>query len=135
MVRAILGTIAGVVAGTGVILLIEILGHHVYPFPPGVNPKDPESLKAYMAAAPVGASLFVLAAYAFGSFAGGAAGAAVGGRRWAGVATGGVLLILGVVVLLMYPHPVWFCAASLSLYLPAAWLGARLVRRGGTPPS
>lgn len=135
MVRAILGTIVGVVAGTVVILLIEILGHNVYPFPPGVDPKDPESLKAYMAAAPLGASLFVLAAYAFGSFTGGAAGAAAGGKRGAGVATGGVLMILGIVALLMYPHPVWFWAASLALYLPAAWLGARLVRKGGTPAS
>jgi len=129
MLRAILGAFVGVVAGTIVILLIETLGHFVYPFPQGLDPKDHQALANFMKTAPIQAWLFVLAAYAAGSFVGGAAGAWIGKNRRAGWASGGVLMVLGLIGLLMRWHPVWFWGASLALYLPAAVLGARLARR------
>jgi hypothetical protein len=133
MMRGILGAIAAVLVGGLVILLIEMLGHACYPFPPGVDPRNHDSLGAYMKTAPLGAWMFVLAAYYVGSFAGGAVGAWIGCRPWAGWAAGAVLMTLGLVNLLMMPHPAWFWAASLAGYLPAAWAGARLARR--SPPA
>jgi hypothetical protein len=35
MIRGIVGVIAGTVLGTILIFLLEVVGHHVYPFPPG----------------------------------------------------------------------------------------------------
>jgi hypothetical protein len=132
MLRGILGALAGVIIGTVVILLIEMLGHFVYPLPANVDPKDHQALAEFMKTAPPAPWLFVLAAYAAGSFAGGAAGARIGKKPWAGWLTGGLLMALGLVGLLTMWHPAWFWVVSLSLYLPAAWAGARLVRRA--PP-
>ena len=126
MIRGIAGVIAGVVIGTVVILLIEILGHHLYPFPPGLDPKDHAALARYMMTAPIGAWLFILAAYAAGSFTAGASGAWIARKSWVGWVDGGILMILGLANLLMIPHPAWFWG-SLALYLPAAGAGARLL--------
>jgi hypothetical protein len=128
MIRAIMGVIAGVVIGTIVILVIEILGHHLYPFPPGLDPKDHQALAKFMMTAPIGAWLLVLFAYAAGSFVAGASGTWIGRKSWHGWACGGILMSLGLINLLLMPHPVWFWVASLALYLPAAWAGARLAR-------
>jgi hypothetical protein len=135
MLRGILGAFAGIVIGTVVIMLLEIVGHLVYPFPPGLDPKDHAALSAYMMGAPIGAWLFVLAAYAAGSFTGGAVGTLIGRKAWIGWATGAVFVILGLIGLLMTKAPVWFWVASLAVYLPCAWLGARLARRREPAPA
>src|ERR1051325_4208077 len=129
MLRGILGSIAGIVIGTMVLLGIEVLGHRLYPFPAGLDPNDHQALASFMKTAPLGAWLFVLAEYAVGSFAGGASGTWLGSKPWICWVTGGVLMIMGLVCLLTMPHPAWFWAASLALYLPASWAGGRLMRR------
>ena len=129
MLRGILGSIAGVAIGTMVIFGIEVLGHHVYPFPPGVDPKDHEALVKFMKTAPLGAWLFVLAGYAAGSFVAGASGTWIGKKPWICWVSGGLLMVMGFFGLLMTSPPAWFWAVSLALYLPASWAGARLVGR------
>jgi len=133
MIRGILGTIVGVVAGTAVIMVIEIAGHKLYPFPPGLDPRDNAALSRFMMTAPLGAWLFVLTAYAAGSFTGGAVGMLIGRKGWIGGVMGILFTILGLVGLLMMSHPVWFWVVSLSLYIPCAWLGARLMRPKPAP--
>jgi hypothetical protein len=128
MIRGIAGVIAGVMLGTFVIVLLEMLGHLVYPFPPGLDPKDHQALAAFMKSAPITAWLFVLFAYAAGSFVAGATGTWIGRNAWVGWLNGGILMVLGLIGLKMMPHPVWFWVVSLALYLPCAWLGARLLR-------
>ena len=129
MLRGILGTIAGLVLGTIVIFLIELLGHYVYPFPPGLDPKDHQALSEFMRTAPIGAWLFVLFAYGAGSFTAGASGAWIGRKPWIGWVIGAFMTLLGVIGLRMTPHPTWFAVVSLILYMPLAWAGARLARR------
>ena len=129
MIRGIVGTIVGAVSGTIVIMMLEMLGHAVYPFPPGLDPKDHAALTKFMMNAPIGAWLFVLAAYAAGSFTGGAVGTLIGRKAWIGWVMGILFTILGLVGLLMMSHPIWFWVVSLSLYVPAAWAGSRQVRR------
>src|SRR5262245_47639143 len=97
MIRGILGTIVGVVAGTVVIMLLEMLGHAVYPFPAGLDPKDHAALTKFMMNAPIGAWCFVLAAYAAGSFTGGAVGTLIGRKAWIGWVIGGLFMILGLI--------------------------------------
>jgi hypothetical protein len=133
VIRGILGTIVGAVAGTVVIMGLEMLGHAVYPFPQGLDPKDQAALSKFMMNAPIGAWLFVLGAYAAGSFTGGAVGTLVGRKAWIGWVLGILFMLLGLIGLLMMSHPVWFWVVSLSLYVPAAWAGSRLVRRREAP--
>jgi hypothetical protein len=114
------------VLGTIVIFLLEVVGHQVYPFPPGLDPNNHQALAEFMKTAPIGAWLFVLLAYAAGSFVAGASGTRIGRKPWIGWINGGLMMVLGGIGLTMVPHPVWFMVVSLSLYLPCAWLGARL---------
>ena len=80
---------------------------------------------------PAGALWFVLLAWALGSFAGGwlATLLAKHRSRMHALIVGGVLLLAGVVNMLMLPHPTWFRIVGVLLFLPAACLGASLVRR------
>jgi len=132
--RSVLAVVFGLILGAAVILAVQALGHQVYPIPEGLDVRDPEALKAYVAEAPVGVLLFVLAAYALGSFAGGAFAGWYARRAPAthGLIVGAVLLAGGVANLLMIPHPAWFAVACVAVFVPAAYLGARLVRK---PPA
>jgi hypothetical protein len=131
MGRRILAAVAGLVAGTVAIMLVETLGHRLYPMPADLDPKDPAALGRWMAGMPVWAWLVVLAAYAAGSVVGGAVarrlapGRPLGPALWVGI----VLTLLGFVNLATLPgQPLWFAIASTLCYVPCAWLGARLVR-------
>ena len=46
------------------------------------------------------------------------------------VGIGAVFLVFGAINLKMIPHPLWFAIIDLAIYLPAAWLGGRLAKRG-----
>ena len=129
MGRKILATLAGLATGFVVIMLLETVSHKLYPPPPGLDLKDPAALKALIASMPLTAFLLVLLAYALASLLGGLVATLVAGRRATGPAlvVGGVLMAGGVANVVMIPHPAWFVAASLALYLPLAYAGARLV--------
>jgi len=137
--RSPLAVLAGVVAGAFVIALFEFLGQHVYPPPAGMDPRNPESIRAAMAHVPKGALFLVLVAWSAGSVVGGALAARIAPRRPVihALVVGGLLLAAGVMTMLELPHPGWFQLAGVATFLPAAWAGSRLVRRpptsGGAP--
>ncbi|MCK6623004.1 MAG: hypothetical protein HUU32_18855 [Calditrichaceae bacterium] len=199
MMRSVLAVIAGVVAAGIIIALVEMAGQQIYPLPEGVNPADPESVKAAMANIPTGGLLFVLLAWALGSFGGGWLAARIAGsfkliklteqslvnlkseglpidiisklkiikdigsakeeeefwgilkatigdeqsvkykllilkhalvtnqhRVLHGMIVGGIMLLAGIVNMAMIPHPLWFWVVGVLIFLPAAYLGARL---------
>jgi hypothetical protein len=119
--------IGAVVTGL-LIAATEFIGSKVYPLPPGVNPEDPASLRAAMVDLSTGALLLVLLGWTVGTFA----GAWVTARRSDrspiahGLTLGALCLVGGVVNMLTLPHPVWFWIAGVAVFLPAAYLGAKL---------
>ena len=131
MGRAILGVLAGLVAMFLVIMGIEYVGHVVYPPPPGLNPMVTEDLAAIMASQPAAAKAFVVVAWVVGAFIGGWVAAKVSRSypRAAAVIVA-LMVVAGVVgMILQLPgHPRWMAALGLLLPIPAALLGARLVR-------
>ena len=131
MGRAILGVLAGLATMFVVIMGIEYVGHMVYPPPPGLNPMVTEDLSAIMAVQPVAAKAFVVVAWVVGAFAGGWVAAKISRSypRAAAVIVA-LMVVLGVVgMILQLPgHPRWMAALGLLLPIPAALLGARLVR-------
>ena len=133
MGRAILGVLAGLVAMFLVIMGIEYVGHVVYPPPPGLNPMVTEDLAAIMASQPAAAKAFVVLAWVVGAFIGGWVAAKVSRSypRAAAVIVA-LMVVAGVVgMILQLPgHPRWMAALGLLLPIPAALLGARLVRPG-----
>jgi predicted MFS family arabinose efflux permease len=107
---------------------VEAIGHQVYPLPEGLDMKNIEAVKAYVAALPTGALLFVLLAYGLGSFAGGwlAAKIARTSQIHLPLTVGGIQLLFGIMNIVMIPHPTWFAIAAVIVFLPAAYLGGKL---------
>jgi len=128
MGRKILAVVAGVILAGIVTYAVQAIGHQVYPPPEGLDMKNMEAMKAYVATLPMGALLFVLLAYILGSFAGGwlAAKIARTSQIHLPLTVGGVQLFFGIINLVMIPHPIWFAIASVIVFLPAAYLGGKL---------
>ena len=133
-VRSVLAVIAGFVAASVVMLVVEsINGHVLYPelgqMAKGMT--DREAIRALLASAPVGALLVVLLGWALGSLLGGFVAAWIG--RNAPVAhalvLGGFLTLAGIANNVMIPPPGWFWIPTLAVFLLGAYAGARLALR------
>lgn len=134
--RNILGIVAGILVGAVVIFVVQLIGHKVYPVAGTVDISDKEAMAAFVASLPMGALLFVIAAYAAGSFVGGALAAFIGrgARLRHALVVGLFLLVSGVMNLVAIPHPVWFSVLTVLVFLPFAWLGGRVVTGSGARP-
>lgn len=132
--RSILAVIGGMLVAFVAIIVIESIGVKLYPPPPGLNPTDPESLKALVASMPLAAKLCVLLAYAAGSVAGGwvAARLAPRAKMMHAMIVAALLFGAGLMNLMTIPHPVWFWVASSGIYWLGAWSGAQAAG-GGAP--
>lgn len=134
MLRNILAVVAGLVAGVVVVSAIELAGWRVFPLPQGVDPMDPEQLKAAIPFLPVGSFIFVIAAHGIGSFAGSAVAISAGRRRARfGWIIGAVFLAMTILNLLMIPSPLWFIAADLATVILAPTAAVKLFARKTAP--
>ena len=70
MLRNIAAMIAGVVTAFVTIMLIDKIGHMVFPPPEGLDFTDPDAIRPYLATLPVGAFLFILASSVIAAFVG-----------------------------------------------------------------
>jgi len=70
MGRSILAVVAGALLAFILIYLVEAIGHVVYPIPSDLDLNNPAAISSYVKTAPIGALLFVLAAWAVGTFFG-----------------------------------------------------------------
>jgi hypothetical protein len=113
--RRILGSLAGVVATTVVILAIESIGHRLT----GV-PADPAAATPAMKAV-------VVAAWTIGTYVGALVGVTL--ARWSGAAwIAAFMVVLGVIATaLTLPTPWWMVAGGILLPVAAAALAARRV--------
>jgi hypothetical protein len=66
--RSIGAILGSVLVGVIVIAAVEALSTVIYPLPAGFDPKNTEAMRAHIASLPIGAFLFVLAAWGLGSF-------------------------------------------------------------------
>ena len=134
VIRSILGVIAGFVAASVVMLVLETVnGRVLYPELAKLaeGQTDREVIRGILASAPVGAFLVVVIGWVLGSLAGGFLAAWIG--RNAPVAhalvLGGLLTLAGIANNLMLPPPGWFWFLTLIVFLPTTYLGARLAPR------
>jgi hypothetical protein len=132
MAKRIFSIIGGLVASGLVVYLIEMLSSVVYPLPANIDTGDIEAMNAYIAQLPVGAFLFIILAWALGSFVGGLIAGIINPdqRIRFALAVGLILMLFGLINLLIIPHPIWFWILGLAVYIPAAyaggWLSAKL---------
>ena len=129
VIRSVLTVLAGAIVAGILIAVVEAIGHHVYPPPPGIDPTDPESLRTAMESMPLGALVAVLLAWGVGTFAGSWLAARIAGRAGMvhGMVVGVLMLVAGVANMLMIPHPLWFWGAGVAVFPLTAWLGGRMV--------
>ena len=132
MGRRIVGVIAGLATAASVMMAVGAVSAWIYPLPPGLDPKDPDILRAHIATLPAGAFLIVLLAAVLASLAGGAVATAItrGAEIRPAVVVGLVLTVGGAFNLASIPHPTWFALVSMVTYLPCACLGGFFFLRG-----
>lgn len=107
-------------------MAVEVVGHSLYPPPPGLSLDDLKGFSDYVASAPILALAFVLLAWGAGAFTGGAVAALVAtGRRTHrfGLLVGAIVLAMGAMTLWLIPHPTWYILATPFACLIPGWFG------------
>lgn len=130
MLRAILGAIAGIVAGAITTAAVEFAGHLVYPPPPGLDLNDPATLKTLIASIPTGAKVAVLIAWAAGVFVGSAVAVLIAQRQsWPAWVAATVLFGAALATMVQIPHPDWMVLGATLLTLASAIAAAYIWAR------
>jgi hypothetical protein len=133
--RKMLGVVLGISAAVTVILILQSLGHKMWPMPEGVDFKDKEAIAALIRSLPAAALLWVALSYFGGTLAGAYMALRVSRdpwTTWPAVSVEAVLLALGVMNLMALPHPGWFWVVALASFPLGAFLAIWLARRGQT---
>ena len=128
--RKVLAVVAGLVAMGATVATVEAISHALYPPPLGLDFQDAAAIHEYIKVLPVGAFLLLLLAHFLGSFVGAVTAVKIArdNRILWPLLIGAISLLAGAANLLMIPHPTWFIIADLCMYLPAAFLGYKVVR-------
>ena len=134
MGRNIGAGIAGVVVAGLLVWIVEMVGHAVFPPPPDLDFANADAMRAYIDQLPLGALLFVAAAWFIGTLGGTLTACKLGtGQRYIyALVVGGLILAATVVNLVMIPHPMWFSVLGIVGIVAGAWLGLKL--SGGALP-
>jgi len=129
MLRKILAIIVGVLAGIAVITLVQQVSTMMHPMPEGVTMDDMEAFKAWVSNLPTSAYLMVILSYILGSLIGGFVATLIARFKfWPALVVGGILMVMGILNAVAIPQPLWVSIVSVLSFVPAAWLGARMVR-------
>jgi hypothetical protein len=124
MARTIGAILLGAIVAFLLIAAVHAVSAQVYPVPEGLM-QDKEGMARHIASLPIGAFLFVLAAYLIGTVGGVATAVRVGRAKFPGYAVGALLICGSLANLLMFPHPVWFAVANLAIVIAATYLMTR----------
>jgi hypothetical protein len=125
--RGTIAVVAGLITAALWVALIQGLGHWLYPPPAGLDTANAEDVARIVAAAPFAAKLFVVAAWFFGTLAGGMVANAISRRWWSALIIAGIVIAFASIMTLTIPHPMWMKLAGVAAPLLAAELANRLV--------
>ena len=119
--------VVGVVCAVAVVAAIELVSHALYAPASLPDMNDPAAMAAFVQSMPLGAFLFVLAAYLAGTLSGGLVAALIARKHAARFAwiIGGLILIASAINFLTLPHPAWFVVATFLGVPLVAWLTGR----------
>jgi len=136
MLRNVLAIVAGLVTAFATVMLIDKLGHLVYPPPAGLDFSNPAAVRPYLATLPVGAFIFILASSVVAAFVGTLAACHVGtaNAMLFGAVVGGVVLAATIANFIAIPHPIWLSIATLGGVMLSTLFAIRLAPPTGSPP-
>lgn len=120
--------VAGVVVAFVMVMLIDMLGHMVFPPPEGLDFSDPDAIRPYLATLPVGAYLFILASSVVAAFVGTLLACYIGRGNPAlfGGVVGGIVLAATIANFIAIPHPLWLSVSTLAGVVLSTLLAMRL---------
>jgi hypothetical protein len=123
--RRVLAVIVGCMVAVLVLFVGEMLSSVLYPHPSNIDMNNAEELKKMMESAPPISLVLVLLSAFLGAFIGGIIATVLmkTSDKIATLLVGAVLTILGILNLVMVPHPIWFIIPALLVYFVGAWAG------------
>ncbi len=129
MLRDFVAVVAGIITAFLTIMLIDKIGHMIYPPPTGLDFADPEAIRPYLATLPIGAYLFIWASSVVGAFTGTLIACFAGAARTAilAAAVGGIVFAATVANFIWIPHPLWLSLATLAGIILSTRLAMGLV--------
>lgn len=118
ILRKILAVIVGMFATGAVVGLVQQLGHHLYPLPPGTDPNNPEHLRNYIENAPFMAMFFVIISYAAGALTAGFVSTLIANdrRKIYAIILGIIFLFISIYMMITIPSPVWFWILGIAVW-------------------
>ena len=128
MKRKIVAVVLGVVVAVVLIIAIEALGHSVYPPPANMDITDTESMRTIIMGLPIGALLFVLAAWLVATLVGGLLACFIARETplvYSAI-VGGLVLLGTIINLVSIPHPLWFSVTSVLAIIAMIFVSSRL---------
>lgn len=128
MIKRILSIILGLVASVVTIMIVESIGHFIYPLE-AIDMNNKDVMNAFMKSIPTGAVMMVLVSWLIGAFVGGLIASliekATAFRN--SVVIGVIILILSIINLITIPSPIWMWLGAIVLIIPFAIAGNKLV--------
>lgn len=130
MLRRVLAAIAGIIAASISIYLIETLGHLLFPFPEGAKPMDMEWIKNNIDLIPRGSMIAVIIAHGVGI----AVGMFVAGlisktSIIPAYVVAGFMVVATIANWFMIPSPTWFYIADGISVIAGFFFGKSLAHR------
>lgn len=118
MFRKIAALLAGIVATSIAVGLVQQLDHYFYPLPAGTDPNDPDSFKNYVQTAPFFAVFFVIISYAAGALAGGFVSTKIANdcKKIYAVVIGILFLMISIYMMITIPSPIWFWILGIAVW-------------------
>jgi len=128
MLKNVLAVVLGAVVAVILIMIVETIGHSVYPPPQNLDFSDMNSMTDYIDTLPIGALLFVLGAWMTGTLGGGLLACFIAKDRPSVYAAivGGMILLATLFTLIRIPHPLWFSITSIMAIALTAFLAGRI---------
>lgn len=128
--RLVLAILAGIVVAFICVLVLETIGHLIYPPPADMDLSDPEALKTLMSDIPLGAKVAVLIAWFVATIVGGLVAARIARRgAWPAWCIAGFMGLMIAINLIWIPHPTWMVIAAVVLTVLGGAIAARLATR------
>lgn len=129
--RNVLATIAGFIAASATVFIIEtLLGHTLFPLPEGANAMDMEWLKANMDKIPTGSKIMVVIAHFVGPIVGMYIAALISKTSMIpSYIIGGLMILATFSNIIMLPKELWFSATDGILVIVAFLIGKHLAEK------
>ena len=135
MIRSIAAVVAGFILAFALVVVVEIFGAMVHPFPPGVDPSDMDVCRKHVAACPAWVLAVSSVLWGLTTFVSVWLATRVGTSRHPapGIIVGLLLCLAAGFNMWMLPYPIWFDVANIVAFPTAIYFGATIARASQPP--